>query len=182
MCVCVCLCVCVCVCVNVAKLACTHACRMWLCEYDCVPCVCDFAACQASLLPLVNKTCPSVAGGLFCLSFLCEWSLCFSALMTEEGEMRRGKHYSYNTLYKLWRLWELPRFPLKVVLIRFHGSWRFRVLTKGVCVCVQCTRACVCVCVCVFEGTCVLSVFCGWGGTWYVLHIKERSDSNTAPG
>lgn len=83
--------------------------------------------------------------------FLCEWSLCFSALTIEEGEMRRGKHYSYNTLYKLWKLWELPPFPLKVVLIRFHGSWCFRVLTNGVCVCAY--HSCVCVCgyMCVYR-------------------------------
>ena len=88
--------------------------------------------------------------------FLCEWSLCFSALTIEEGEMRRGKHYSYNTLYKLWKLWELPPFPLKVVLIRFQGSWCFRVLTNGVCVSVHTVHACVCVCVCV----CVCRYMC----------------------
>lgn len=92
---------------------------------------------------------------------LCKLSRCFSALTIEEGEMSREKHYSYNTLYKLWKLWELPPFLLKVVLIRFHGSWCFRVLTNGVCASVSgcvCVRACVyhaCVC---FAGTCVYLV------------------------
>lgn len=41
--------------------------------------------------------------------------------------------------------------------------------------------------VCVFVGTCVyISSLNGcvrwWGGTWNVLHIKERSESNTDSG
>lgn len=51
-----------CDCVNMIVFG-THEC-MHLCV--CVP---PFAACQASLLPLVNKTCPSVASRLCCLSF-----------------------------------------------------------------------------------------------------------------
>lgn len=64
------------------------------CTHDCVRvCVCarTLAACQASLLPRVNKTCPSVASQLRCLSLSANAASCFSALMTEEGKMRRKK-------------------------------------------------------------------------------------------
>lgn len=79
--------------------------------------------------------------------FLCKWSSCFSALMIEEGETSGEKHYSYNTLFKLWKLWEVSteggfnRVPWELML---QGVSVF----EWMCACTTHVSLYVCVCVC----------------------------------